>query len=112
MTENKYESEYSDDNFWDKVKAYAKAAGESVLELALKLYYSLQDDDTPNWAKATIIGALGYFISPIDAIPDITPGVGYLDDLGVLSASFAAVAAHIKDEHVEKAKQTLKNWFG
>ena len=112
MTENKYESEYSDDNFWDKVKAYAKAAGESVLELALKLYYSLQDDDTPNWAKATIIGALGYFISPIDAIPDITPGVGYLDDLGVLSASIAAVAAHIKDEHVEKAKQTLKNWFG
>jgi uncharacterized membrane protein YkvA (DUF1232 family) len=29
---------------------------------------------------------LVYFISPIDAIPDIAPLVGYLDDLGVITA--------------------------
>jgi uncharacterized membrane protein YkvA (DUF1232 family) len=27
-----------------------------------------------------------YFISPIDTIPDIAPLVGYLDDLGVITA--------------------------
>lgn len=67
-----------------------------------------KDEDTPIWAKTTIMGALGYFISPLDAIPDITPFVGYSDDLGIL---VAAVATHIKDEHVEKAKETLKKWF-
>jgi len=112
MSGNTYEKEFSNDGFWSKVKKVAKSAGETVLEPALKLYYSAQDPDTPTWAKTTIYGALGYFISPIDAIPDITPIVGYSDDLGVLVAATAAVAAYIKEEHAEKAKETLKQWFG
>lgn len=109
---NEYSSQYNDDNFWNKIKNYAKAAGETVLEPALKLYYSAEDADTPKWAKATVYGALGYFISPIDAIPDITPVVGYTDDLGVLVAATASIVAHIKEEHVKKAKETLKKWLG
>lgn len=111
MSESKFEKEFSDDGFWDKTKNFAKAAGEKVLEPALKLYYSAQDSETPMWAKTTVYGALGYFVSPIDAIPDITPIVGYSDDLGVLVAATAAVAAYIKKEHSEKAKETLKQWF-
>lgn len=112
MSDNQFEKEFSEDSFWDKTKNFAKAAGETVLEPALKLYYSAKDSDTPAWAKTTVYGALGYFVSPIDAIPDITPIVGYSDDLGVLVAATAAVAAHIKNEHGEKAKETLKQWFG
>lgn len=112
MSENEFEKEFSDDSFWEKTKNYARVAGEAVLEPALKLYYSAQDSDTPTWAKTTVYGALGYFVSTIDAIPDITPIVGYTDDLGVLVAATAAVAVHIKNEHSEKAKETLKQWFG
>lgn len=112
MSENQFESEFSDSGFWDKVKKYARSAGESVLQPALKLYYAAQDPETPVWAKTTIYGALGQFISPIDAIPDITPIVGYSDDLGVLVAATAAVAAHITEKHKDKAKETLKQWFG
>lgn len=111
MSENDFSSAYSDDSFWEKAKGYAKVAGENVLEPALKMYYSALDADTPAWAKAAIIGALGYFISPIDAIPDVIPVVGYADDLGVLTAALATTAAHIKDEHVRKAKETLARWF-
>ncbi len=111
MSENEYTAKYSDDGFWNKVKKYAKSAGEKVLEPALKMYYAAQDTDTPAWAKATIYAAIGYFISPIDAIPDITPVIGYSDDLATLGVAVAATAAHIKDEHVEKAKETLKQWF-
>lgn len=107
-----FSSQYSDNGFWDKVKGYAKVAGKGALEPALKMYYAAMDSDTPAWAKATIFGALGYFISSIDAIPDLLPVVGYTDDIGVLVAAAAAVAAHIKAEHVEKAKTTLKQWFG
>lgn len=111
MLDNKFEKAFSEHNFWHKVKNFAKVAGETVLESALKIYYSAQDPDTPTWAKSTVYAALGYFISPIDAIPDITPIVGYSDDLGVLVAATAAVAMYIKEEHAQKAKNTLKQWF-
>lgn len=108
---DEHRSKYSDDGFWKKATKYAKKAGEKTLSPALKLYYTAQDSDTPTWAKTTIYGALGYFISPIDAIPDITPALGYTDDIGILAGAIAVVAANIKDEHREKAHDTLKRWF-
>lgn len=107
-----YRKEYSESAFWDKMRKYAKDAGETVLEPALKMYYALQDKDTPTWAKTTIIGALGYFISPLDAIPDLLPVVGYTDDLTVLMGALAVVMAHIKEEHAEQARNRLRQWFG
>ena len=67
MADTDYTAHYSDAGFWGKVKGYAKTAGRGVLLPALKMYYSATDPDTPRWAKATIYGALGYFISPLDA---------------------------------------------
>ena len=57
---SKYESEFSENNFWDKVVNFAKAAGKEVIEKALWLYYAAQNPNTPTWAKVTIYGALGY----------------------------------------------------
>ncbi|MCX0419278.1 YkvA family protein [Clostridium perfringens] len=59
-----------------------------------------------------IIGALGYFIFPIDFLPDIAPIVGYTDDLGLLIPALGAVAFYIDDEVKEQAKKKLKDWFG
>jgi uncharacterized membrane protein YkvA (DUF1232 family) len=112
MADTDFSSQYSDSRFWEKVKGYAKVAGKGVLEPALKMYYAAMDSDTPAWAKRTILGALGYFILPLDVIPDLLPGVGFTDDIGVLIAAAAAVAAHIKAEHLEQAKATLRQWFG
>jgi uncharacterized membrane protein YkvA (DUF1232 family) len=112
MGDNEYSKEFSEDSFWTKVKDFAIKAGKEVIEKALILYYCLQDSDTPAWAKAAIIGALGYFISPIDAIPDFTPVIGFVDDLGVLAAATATVAMYIKEEHKEYAKEKIKIWFG
>lgn len=107
-----YEDSYSDASFWAKVKKYGKAAGRNVLDPAARLYYSGMDSATPVWARSTIAGALGYFISPLDAIPDITPVVGYTDDFGVLTLAVATVAAHITPEHKKKAREKLREWFG
>ena len=74
------------------------------------LYYVAKDDETPASAKALIFGALGYFISPIDLIPDITPVIGFGDDLAVLTATIATVIASIKEEHKQKAKEQMKKW--
>ena len=111
MVENKFEKEFTEGYFWDKVKSYARVAGENVLEPALTMYNASKDAATPGWAKTVIYGALGYFISPIDAIPDLTPLIGYSDDLGVLVAATATIISHIKQEHKDKAKKTLSQWF-
>ena len=67
-----YGRHFSNESFWEKVKRYALKAGSVVLRPALTLYFALQDEDTPAWAKAVIVGALGYFVFPMDAIPDMT----------------------------------------
>jgi uncharacterized membrane protein YkvA (DUF1232 family) len=109
---NEFEQNYSDQSFWEKVLGFALAAGKEVIEKALWLYYASQSPNIPVGAKAIIYTALGYFIFPLDAIPDITPVVGYADDLGVLAAAVAAVAIHIDENVKEKTKQKLKDWFG
>ena len=56
----------------------------SWLYVALILYYLIQSDKVSLKDKAIIIGALGYLISPLDAVPDAIPIAGLSDDLGVL----------------------------
>lgn len=109
---NGYEKEYTDTGFKSKLIRYAKAAGREVVEKALWLYYAARSPSTPVWAKTAIYGALGYFISMIDAIPDLTPIVGYTDDLGVLVAALATVSAYITPEVKAKASEKLREWFG
>jgi len=91
---------------------FAKVAGAEVVERALQLYYAAQDPQTPAWAKAVIYGALGYFIFPVDAIPDAVPAVGFSDDLGVLVAALASVAMYITPAVKEQARVRIRDWFG
>jgi uncharacterized membrane protein YkvA (DUF1232 family) len=103
---------YSDDKFWDKLKAHAKKAGSSVVYAVLLLYYTLQRSDVPIKTKATIIGALGYFIMPIDLVPDFLVGMGYVDDLGALGIALLQVVMYIDENIKFKAKGKLQEWFG
>lgn len=110
--QNEYEEAFSERGFRDKLRHYARSAGREVVEKTLLLYYAMQEEKAPAWAKATIAGALGYFIVPLDAIPDLTPAAGYADDLGVLVLAIAAVAAYINDDVRAKAASKVKVWFG
>jgi uncharacterized membrane protein YkvA (DUF1232 family) len=112
MENNEYSKEYSEVSLFQKFKATAAKAGIVVVYSALVLYYTLKDPEIPVWAKSTIVGALGYFISPLDAIPDFTPLAGFSDDLGVLFLAVAAVSMYINDEAREKARMKLYDWFG
>ena len=103
---------YSEDGFWSKVGIFAKQAGKEVVTKSLLLYYVAADTKTPTWAKLAIYGALGYFILPVDAIPDFVPVVGYTDDLGALAACVTAVAVCTSDLHHQQAGDTARQWFG
>ena len=103
---------YSEDNFWKKLKNYAIDAGRDVVETALKLYYAAQSPEMPMSMKTAIYAALTYFILPIDLISDFLPGVGYVDDLSLLTAALATVTSYITPEIGEKVRRKAAEWFG
>lgn len=75
---------YIDEKLWEKLERFGKKIDFAADLLAL---YNYMKDEKVQWYRKTIVAAaLIYFISPIDAVPDITPLVGYLDDLGVITA--------------------------
>lgn len=75
---------FVDENLWVKVERIGKKI--SFAKDIMALYRYMKDKYVSWHRKVIVVAALIYFISPIDAIPDITPLIGYLDDLGVISA--------------------------
>jgi len=85
-TPQEYEKneKYVDANLWGKVENLGKKISFAKDIKALYRYMKARD---VSWhRKSIVVGALIYFITPIDAIPDIAPLIGYLDDLGVITA--------------------------
>ncbi|MHC4263241.1 MAG: YkvA family protein [Planctomycetota bacterium] len=108
----RYVDDYSDDGFWKKLSGFAGKAGRALVEQALVLYFLVQDENVPTKPKAIAIGALGYFILPIDLIPDLIPGVGFTDDLSAIGIAMWQLAGHITDEHRRLAQERITQWFG
>lgn len=107
-----YQDNYNESSLWNKVKKFAKKAGLKVIYLVLLLYYVLQSETVSMTDKAKIYGALGYFILPVDFIPDAIPVVGFTDDFAALVACVIAVSANITPEIEQQAKDKLAEWFG
>ena len=109
---SEYEKDFSFDKLMSKIKETAKKAGLKAIYMALLLYYALESPTISTMDKAIIYGALGYFICPIDIIPDILPFIGLTDDIAVLAWAFSRVKHNVTDMTREKAKTKLKIWFG
>ncbi len=108
----KYGTHYSDDGLWEKIRKVAKKAGRDVIRMALVLYYTLKSQKVNVRDKAIIIGALGYFILPVDLIPDFIPALGFTDDLAALMLAFKAITESITPEYEAQADAKLREWFG
>jgi uncharacterized membrane protein YkvA (DUF1232 family) len=91
--------------FWPKVRG--NIARVPFLDRVIAAYYATLDPRTSLSAKATLIGALAYFILPTDVIPDFIAGLGYSDDLAVLLAALQATRGYVREEHVKRARRTV-----
>ena len=107
-----YGRHYDDEAFGEKVWRVARILGRKGLVEALTLFYALKDPDTPARARTLILGTLGYFVFPFDALPDLVPFVGYTDDLALLGVCLGVVAMHVKEEHRRQAETTVREWLG
>ena len=106
-----YANKFSASDFVDKISKIAKRAGAKLVYAALILYYTLQSEKVSKADKALIIGALGYLISPLDAIPDAIPIVGLTDDVGVLIYVLRKVWVNVEPDIKDRAKERLTKWF-
>ncbi len=91
--------------FWHKARQAARHI--PFMEDVVAAYYCALDRKTPLRAKGILLAALAYFILPADAIPDIVLGLGFTDDIAVLTAAIAAVRAHITPAHRLAAREAL-----
>ena len=107
-----YSGHYEENAFWEKLQKFARKAGIKVSYAALLLYYVLKSPTTSGKDRAKIIGALGYFILPIDLIPDFIPVAGYTDDLAALVWGVYCVIKSITPEVKANAAAKLHEWFG
>ena len=92
-------------DFWRKLAGLA--AQIPFAEDLLTAYYCAFDRNTPTHVRVALIGALIYFISPFDLIPDLLPIVGLTDDAAVLAGAIKLVWDQIKPEHRDAAREAL-----
>src|SRR6185369_1553389 len=98
-------SERVKSRFWS---TFRKAARQiPFAEDLVAAYFCALDPATPGTVRATLLGALAYFILPFDIIPDFIAGLGFTDDATVLLAAIGMVRGHITPIHREAARRAL-----
>lgn len=107
-----YADRFDEQSFWQKCRRYAGAIGRNGLEKAFTLYYATEHKNCTFAHKTAIYGALGYLLAPIDAIPDLTPLLGYTDDVGLIGTALVAVASCIDEGTKHKAKDRVGRLLG
>lgn len=108
---NKYKNAYNEQNLISKISKFAKKAGLNTTYYVLLLYNMLISKAISIADKAIVVGALGYFISPFDIIPDFIIGTGFVDDASTLVLALTAVANSITPAIKKIAKKELHKWF-
>ena len=91
--------------FWPKIGRVA--ARIPFANQAVSVYYAARDPETPMAAKGIMLGALAYFVMPLDAIPDVLAGIGFTDDAAVITAVIATLGANVRKRHRELAEKAL-----
>lgn len=93
------------ERFWPK---FWRVAGRiPFAEDVAAAWYCAVDPRTPARVKAVLLGALAYFVLPVDLIPDVLVTVGFTDDATVLATALGVVGAHIKPRHRVRARLRL-----
>lgn len=92
-------------DFWAKLKRFASRV--PFAQDLVAAYYCALDPATPIRVRGMLLAALAYFILPTDFIPDILGGLGFADDIALLSAVTGLVSSHITPTHLAAAARAL-----
>ncbi len=108
----KYAELYNVNKLFDAISSMAKKAGVKVIYMVLILYNVLVGDKNPSKVRMMVTAALGYFILPVDIIPDVVPVAGFSDDGCALMYVIKTIWGNINSETFTNARASLEKWFG
>ena len=86
-----------------KTGRFAGGLGKPVVRQLYALYYLWESEHTPKRAKMIIVGALVYFLSPIDSIPDLLIPFGFSDDIAVIALVYSQMKNYLTEDIQEKS---------
>ncbi len=84
------------------------AQGMVMIDL-VRDYVTGRYREIPYWAMGATGMALAYVLSPIDVIPDVLVGVGFLDDAIVVSFALKLIEKELDRYKEWKARETGKS---
>ncbi|GAB4020645.1 YkvA family protein [Spirosoma migulaei] len=105
-------NQYSDESFLSKVKVVFEKGGRKIAYSVLLLRAILLRKETSLADKAVIVATMVYFIFPLDAIPDLIPGLGYTDDLSAIMATLYRLHSNITPQVKAQANRDFERIFG
>lgn len=76
-----------------------------VMIQMVKDYVKRDYREVPYWAISAVALALLYVLNPLDVIPDVIFGVGYLDDATVVAFALRLIEKELDKYKAWKAKQ-------
>jgi len=80
-----------------------KGPVQEIWQKVEALYKLIKDPKAAWGSKALAIGALIYLISPMDAIPDVIPIVGLIDDVAIITFAVTKlindISKYLADSH-------------
>lgn len=84
-----------------------KELGTQMIYSVLLMVFAYRSSETPKWAKRIILGAFTYLLSPFDSIPDLTPVIGFTDDLSVITFGLVTISCYITNDIRSLARKKL-----
>lgn len=107
---SKYAGYYNPAGLFSRIKEVSKKVGVNVIYIVMILYYATFDKGLPIKDRLMVIAALGYFILPLDILPDGLPG-GFADDAAALAYVVRHIWNNLSEDTIQKARQRVKVWF-
>lgn len=104
QAEQMLEDENKTKDFLDTVEkkfASIKVIGKGLSQIPLMInlirsYLKKEYTNVPIGSILAVLGALIYFLSPVDLIPDILPVIGKLDDAAVIGIALKLVSTDLE----------------
>ncbi|EGZ44891.1 MULTISPECIES: YkvA family protein [Neisseria] len=91
--------------FLRKLARFAARLGGPAVKQLYALYFLYKSPAVPKRAKLIIAGALIYFFSPIDSIPDLLGPLGFTDDIAVIALVYAQMKAYMTEDIKVRAQR-------
>ncbi len=92
---------------WQRIKSWARTLKSD----GMTLWFCCRHPQMPWLPKIFALLVVGYFLSPIDLIPDFIPVLGYLDELILLPGCIYLILRMVPPAVLTEARAQATQWI-